>query len=589
MSFRLRVLLLVAVVATAASGVTAWLTLQQASRQINESADAEREVVNLVVDTLTNYGRAHGTWEGVAAVVDQLGFRTGQRIQVRTAYGQVLVDTDTLAGRTARPVDSPPIPVNPRPALELPAQAGDRATLGAMTAQAIGDYRSGVLFAACLTRNGYDVTVTDGRYGVPRPVPGPGTTVTGNRSGALERCRDTAAEERRQHQDAEAVSKCTGRYRDPAVRPPGSDDPWAVPLPTPDREVTSTPPAPPPPAVATHPHSWQDLRFCLASTFARRVEPVAPVPLHVHLGAVDDSAQTLSPVPVLAAAGGVAALAVAGSVLLSRRVLRPIRALTTASRRLGAGDLRERVPVAGRDELAGLANSFNRMGDSLQQGEERQRRLVADVAHELRTPLANVRGYLEALRDGVVTPDRNLFSSLYEEAVLQQRVVDDLQELALAEAGSLVYHRRLVDLGELLESSRASQQAAADSAGVELLVTADPQVVVYGDEDRLRQALGNLISNALRTTPAGGRVDLAATRTGSGAVVSVTDTGAGIAPEHLPHVFDRFWRADAARGRGTGGSGLGLAIVRQIVTDHDGTVEVASEVGSYTTFTIRLP
>src|SRR5690606_27354045 len=168
------------------------------------------------------------------------------------------------------------------------------------------------------------------------------------------------------------------------------------------------------------------LRPCLSDVFARRIADVAPLPLYLYLGAVDDPGSVLSPVPVLAAAGAVAALAVVVSVLLSRRVLRPIRALTTASQRLGEGDLGERVPVVGRDELATLARSFNRMADSLQRGEERQRRWIADVAHELRTPLANVRGYLEALRDGVVAPDRELFASLYEEAVLQQRVVDDL-------------------------------------------------------------------------------------------------------------------------------------------------------------------
>jgi two-component system sensor histidine kinase BaeS len=285
----------------------------------------------------------------------------------------------------------------------------------------------------------------------------------------------------------------------------------------------------------------------------------------------------------------VAVLAVAGSLLVSRRVVRPIRVLTGASYRLGKGDLAERVPVVGRDELAGLAQSFNRMADSLQRGEERQRRLIADVAHELRTPLANLRGYLEALKDGVVSPDPELFASLHEEAVLQQRIVDDLQDLALAEAGSLVYHRSRVDLAELLETCRTAHQAVAETAGVRLAVSAEQPGCVEADPDRLRQVLGNLVGNALRATAAGGSITLAARREGVGAVITVADTGTGIAREHLPYVFDRFWRADAARDRATGGSGLGLAIARQLVNDHGGSIRVASEPGAGTTFTIRLP
>ncbi|MGH3682026.1 MAG: sensor histidine kinase, partial [Natronosporangium sp.] len=256
---------------------------------------------------------------------------------------------------------------------------------------------------------------------------------------------------------------------------------------------------------------------------------------------------------------------------------------------LGAGDLTERVPVVGRDELAGLARSFNRMADSLQRGEERQRRLIADVAHELRTPLANLRGYLEALKDGVVAPDADLFASLHEEAVLQQRIVDDLQDLALAEAGTLIYHRSRVDLGELLEICRAAHQAVAEAADVRLTAAGAAAGYVYVDPDRLRQVLGNLVGNALRATEAGGSVSLTGTRDGDWAVVTVADTGTGIAPEHLSHVFDRLWRADPARGRTTGGSGLGLAIARQIVTDHGGTITVDSVPGAGTTFTIRLP
>lgn len=331
------------------------------------------------------------------------------------------------------------------------------------------------------------------------------------------------------------------------------------------------------------------LRLCLSQTFNRQVSEVAPLPLHLYLGAVDEDGTALSPTPVLLAAGLAAGLVLLGSMLISRRVLRPIGALTAASRQLAAGDLSRRVPVAGSDELADLARSFNQMADSLQRGEERQRRLTADVAHELRTPLANLRGYLEGLRDGVLVPDRELFASLYEEAVLQQRIVDDLQELALAEAGALVYHPTRADAAELVASCVAAHQAVAEGAGVRLTATTTGQAPVRVDPDRLRQALGNLISNAVRATSAGGTVTVSVQREPSAVVLTVADTGTGISPDHLPHLFDRFWRADPARGRATGGSGLGLAITRQIVTDHQGAITVASTPDVGTTFTIRLP
>lgn len=572
MSFRLRVLALVALVAVIATTVTAWLTLQQASQQVTESADAQRQDIELITNELAEYGWTHGTWEGVATVVAELGVRTGQRIRLTTDEGSVVVDTDNQAGRTARDVNSPPISINPRPTLELSADLSTEPELVQATLAEIDSYRSGVLLAACLTRRLVPVTAVDGPNGVPRYAP---TTETDQ--DVLEDCTGFATvEDVAREEDAAQVSRCTELPVRPLVSS-GVDVALEI-----------------PPALSTtemEERARQTLADCLSQAFINRIDQdqLAPVPLSVYVGAVDDGAASLSPGPILAAAGLVAALAVAGSLLVSRRVVRPIRALTGASYRLGQGDLTERVPVVGRDELAGLARSFNRMADSLQRGEERQRRLTADVAHELRTPLANLRGYLEALKDGVVTPDPELFASLHEEAVLQQRIVDDLQDLALAEAGSLLYHRSQVDLGELLETCRTAHQAVAETAGVRLAVSNDDPGCVNADPDRLRQVLGNLVGNALRATAAGGSVALAARREGAYAIVTVSDTGTGIPREHLPYVFDRFWRADAARGRATGGSGLGLAIARQIVTDHGGTIRVASELGAGTTFTIRLP
>jgi len=580
-SFRLRVFALLTLVVVVTSTATAWLAWRQASRQVTESADARNADIETISRELTEYGWRHGTWEGVASLVQELGHRTDQRIRLVTEYGEVVVDTDTLAGQLARPVGSPPIPINPRPNLDLPEDEQDPSALTQITLAEIVAYRYGVRFAACLTRERMEVIATDGPYGVPRyqVAEYSGDMPTATRpevtvSEAVEECQWFAREGASPSPiDQERVDRCVL----PAPAPPG-----------PERIEPTFPPAPLPSAQPVTVADLAVFRICLSQTFHRQVDDIAPLPLHLYVGAADDDRLALSITPILLAAALAAGLVLLGSMLISRRVLRPIGALTAASRRLADGDLSQRVPVVGSDELADLAQSFNQMADSLQRGEEQQRRLTADVAHELRTPLANLRGYLEGLRDGVLEPNRELFASLYEEAVLQQRIVDDLQELALAEAGTLVYHPTLIDAGELVTSCVAAHQAVADAAGVRLVAAAE-QALIHVDPDRLRQALGNLISNAIRATAAGGSVTVSAQVDGGWAVLTVADTGSGIAPEHLPHLFDRFWRADPARGRATGGSGLGLAITRQIITDHHGQIAATSELGVGSVFTVRLP
>ncbi|HEX2771190.1 MAG TPA: ATP-binding protein [Micromonosporaceae bacterium] len=550
MSFRLRVLGLVMLVAVSATAATAWLTLRQASQQIDESATVDRAELDEVVARLEEYGSRHGTWEGVPRLVRDLRAQTGQRIHLVAETGEVIVDTDTEENRTARALGTMTGFVDPRPVLNLSRSPADPAARQDAVVKAVAAYRSGVLFAACLTRIGVPVTASPGGMGIP---------------GFAADLRDVDLS------DPQGIQQIVSECRTAATVPSFYEQADAARV-----KVCGTPKALGP------------LDSCLAQAFTNQIGDVAPVPARVYLGARGDPSSALAAGPLLAAAAGVAAVAIIGTALLSRRVLRPIDTLTAAAHKLGRGDLTGRVPVRGNDELAELARSFNRMADSLQRGEERQRRLVADVAHELRTPLANLRGYLEALSDGVITPDQALYASLHEEAVLQQRIVDDLQDLALAEAGKLAYHRATVDLAELLETCRTAHHARAESAAVSLIVEADP-VAVRADPDRLRQVVGNLVTNALRATAAGGSIRLSASQTGTQAVLRVVDTGSGIAADALPHVFDRFWRADSARGRRTGGSGLGLAIARQIVTDHGGTITVASEVGVRTAFTITLP
>jgi two-component system sensor histidine kinase BaeS len=210
--------------------------------------------------------------------------------------------------------------------------------------------------------------------------------------------------------------------------------------------------------------------------------------------------------------------------------------------------------------------------------------MVSDVAHELRTPLGNITGWLEATQDGLAEPDPHLIAMLLEESLLLQRLVDDLHDLAQADAGTLRLHPEPIALDDVVDQVVNAQQNR------EILLRAETTPVhISADPVRLRQALGNLVANAVRYTPPGGEVVVKLFQWQDWAVLEVTDTGTGIASEDLPHVFDRFWRADKSRSRRTGGSGLGLAITRHLVEAHGGTVSVTSTLGEGSTFRISLP
>ncbi|WP_086788071.1 sensor histidine kinase, partial [Crossiella equi] len=330
------------------------------------------------------------------------------------------------------------------------------------------------------------------------------------------------------------------------------------------------------------------LEFCRRTVFHDRVSALLPPALLLTVGEANPVLATIPVGPALLAALTVTGVAVFGVWLVGRPVLRPVTALVAASRRLAAGERADPVPVRGRDEIAGLTASFNHMAQALRRSEEQQRRMIADIAHELRTPLVNIRGYLEALKDGVVRGDPALYEELYEEALHQQQLIDDIQLLALADSGGLRQRADPVDLGDLVTAATTRHHAVATEAGITLESTVDsPSPVVLGDEKRLRQVLGNLIGNAVRATPPDGRITVSARCEGEQAVLVVADTGTGIREEDLPLVFERFWRADESRDRATGGSGLGLAIAREIVTAHGGTISVASPGGAV--FTVRLP
>ena len=286
--------------------------------------------------------------------------------------------------------------------------------------------------------------------------------------------------------------------------------------------------------------------------------------------------------------GGLSAIVFA--LWFSRRILRPIDALTEAATRMAAGRLEQAVPEEGTDELAALGQAFNRMAASVARTEQLRRTMVSDVAHELRTPLTNVRGYLEALQDGVLEPSAEVIDCLCEEAALLGQLVHDLQDLSLAESGHLALKPEPLDPATVMRGVAQAVQGLADQKGLRLELRCDDTLpTVHGDAARLAQVMRNLVANAIAHTPAGGHVCLEARTKGGRLELAVVDTGEGIPPEHLPHIFERFYRVDQSRTRSTGGAGLGLAIAQQLVKNHGGTIDVQSNLGRGTTFRVTLP
>jgi signal transduction histidine kinase len=289
-----------------------------------------------------------------------------------------------------------------------------------------------------------------------------------------------------------------------------------------------------------------------------------------------------------AAVIGLGIATVAGTVT-ARRITAPLQDLAVGARRIGRGDLSREVPASGTDEIAEVARTFNAMAADLRRAEESRRELLADIAHELGTPLAVLQANLEGMLDGVieVTPAR--LASLHAQINVLTRLVRDLRDLALLREGALRLDRRPVDLALLIREVVETAQAAAGEKGVALQTVAAEGVVVDADRERIVQVLHNLLSNALRHTEAGGVVRLTVAAAGADARVEVADTGSGIAAAEQPFVFDRFHRVDRSRSRMTGGAGLGLAIVKQLVEAHQGRVWVRSQEGQGSTFGFTLP
>jgi two-component system OmpR family sensor kinase/two-component system sensor histidine kinase BaeS len=287
------------------------------------------------------------------------------------------------------------------------------------------------------------------------------------------------------------------------------------------------------------------------------------------------------------------ALAITFAIRAFRGFAEPLSDLMAATDAVAEGDLSVRVAERGQGDFRRMIHSFNRMTEELDLADQRRRNLTADVAHELRTPLQIIQGNLEGVIDGVYAPTDAHIEATLDETRSLARLIEDLRILSLAEAGQLPMIWEEIKLGELLADVRTSFSGQAEAAGVALHIHEEARLSITGDYGRLNQVLTNLVANALRHTPAGGRITLGVAAIPDGVRLTVADSGAGIPAEQIPFLFDRFWRGDPARTRpqphATGGSGLGLAITKQLVQMHGGRIQVASEMGAGTTFSIALP
>ncbi|PTA46464.1 cell wall metabolism sensor histidine kinase WalK [Micromonospora sp. RP3T] len=568
--------LLVAVCAILA---TTWLAVQSTTQAIQQAQGRSLADDKNIYDTLVSYAATHRDWSGVAAVLAERAGTLERRITLMTPDRQVIADSapDGPSLRAARPSAT----VDPLQ-VDLGLTGGtariDRRVLGpyVLTSRESGVTRQlAGRWLTCIHRNSaldgkvvvgptgrasVQVTGMDGRdvvgHCLPADLAGPLPT----EAGPIARLRD-------------ATKSC--------LRRAGAPDRVMI---RPDRTAVPSGSA----------GLDERIDSCLHEALVAQLRPYAAPPALLFV--TDEAQGTTEPVFNLSRAnvirivevtGAVLAATVLVTVLVGRRLVRPLRALTDAARQ--PMDSPTRVPVTTRDEIGLLATALNDLAARREQTEALRKTMVSDVAHELRTPLSTMRSWLEAAQDGLAQPDAHLLSLLLDEAMLLQHIIDDLRDLAAADAGELRVHREPHDVADLLDQVVEAHRGAADAAGVrlDLDVAAVPETAVDGA--RLRQLVGNVVANAIRHTAPGGSVTVRCAVRAEQLSIVVSDTGTGIAPADLSRVFERFWRADDSRARRTGGSGLGLSIARKLTEAHGGTISVASVLGVGSTFTVRLP
>ncbi|MFF8955766.1 sensor histidine kinase [Streptomyces sp. NPDC014894] len=640
-----RLLAVSALVAACSVAATAWLAVQTTSGAIKREQGQNLTDSARVYDALRGHAATNPQWDGVQSTVRKLARTHDRRIALTTRDRRLIADSaagDSGGGAPpALPAQASAVvdPLHEDSALFTGAQRESGGPADRIDPRAVGPFRLPASerdrlrkiadrTAGCLREFGLAPDIVGTPSGRPRIriVGHNGDRVLGDtRCGQDELASPTPTEAKALtalNELSDACLKRKGRdgvqlrldlswKGDPAAPEPAPSivrEGLATARPVPravlplDPGAAGTVPAPAPVEPSQAPGSVgsaadRDIADCVETArteqLASHVSPAALLFIGDSDGATVPGFD-LSPkntARIVGVAALVLALTVGATLLAATRLVRPLRALTGAAQRMKDGESIEPVPVAGDNEVGRLAAAFNDMTAHRAALEAQRRAMVSDVAHELRTPLSNIRGWLEGAQDGIAEPDEAFVSSLLEEAVQLQHIIDDLQDLAEADAGALRLHPEPIPVAELLAQVAAAHQGRAESAGVTLAAAPDtPALVLTADPVRLRQAVGNLVSNAVRHTPPGGTVTLRAYPSGDHwLALEVADTGHGIAPDDLPHVFDRFWRADKSRNRRTGGSGLGLAIVRKLMEAHGGSVHVTSPPTQGTTFTLHLP
>lgn len=586
---RSRLLGLSALVSLCSIVATAWLVVSLTAVAIGHERGQVLADDARIYDTLVGFAATHPDWSGVGPTIGALSRQTGRRITLTDEARHLLADSGEEGRRPAGSLPSTASATVDALAVDTALARRAGGTLfDRIDPRAVGPFRltgreraavaaAASWVATCLRASGppQDVAVTRTPNGRTEVEVGGHVLETGDRCGLDALLRRTPTESRALAQLSRLVNDClTDRHAPPVQL---ADD------------LTWTP------STARGAPDSRSVATCLSTARRGQLDPYVAPPALLFAAAPDQKITTffdLSDANRMRITGvtvAVLLITVTVTFVAGTRMVRPLRALTGAARRMAEGDQSARVEVAGDDEFGRLAAAFNLMSSRRQELEEMRRALMSDVAHELRAPLSNVRGWLEAVEDGVVPADENVISSLLEEAMLLQHIIDDLRDLAAADAGALELHPEDVDAAALLAQVARAHQGNAGSAGLELRVRPGQVPSLYADPVRLRQAVGNLVSNALRHTPAGGTVTLSTHREGAEVVFSVEDTGSGISGEDLPKVFDRFWRAEKSRSRQSGGSGLGLSIVRKLAEAHGGSAHASSVPGEGSVFSLRLP
>ncbi|MFG2560305.1 sensor histidine kinase [Streptomyces sp. NPDC048496] len=615
-SLLVRLLAVSALVAACSVAATAWLAVQTTSGAIKQEQGQNLTADARIYNKLLGYAAGHSRWDGVERTVRELATRSGRRIALTTEGREIIADSAAGASPPALPTQASAVvdPLSVDTALAAQSSGATGTAADRVDPRAVGPFRlppaertqlrrTADRGVACLNNAGIASDVVEEPSGRPRIqiVGNDPDRILGTRCSTDALDSPTKTEKKALGALNQLADACLDRQGRAGVQLrldlSWGQDTKLEPSTGPARRLATAAPAP---AVQSSDND-RAIASCVGAARREQLSSYVASPALLFIGDAGGATVPgfdLSPANTARIAGVAAlvlALTVGASVLAGVRLVRPLQALTGAAERVRDGEESAPVPVTADNEIGRLAAAFNDMTAHRARLEEQRKVMVSDVAHELRTPLSNIRGWLEAAQDGVADLDAAFVASLLEEAVQLQHIVDDLQDLAAADAGALRLHPAPVRIDDLLGQVAAAHQARAETAGMTLTVrTADPgppPLPLTADPVRLRQALGNLVSNAIRHTPPDGHVTLRAygSESGDEVVVDVEDTGSGISPEDLPYVFDRFWRAEKSRSRRTGGSGLGLAIVRKLAEAHGGAVSAASTEGKGSVFTLRLP